>query len=110
MASTGRVMNLLDTPIAIRPGTTALPTGQVSGEVVFENVSFGYYARQPILNNLSLKIPAGKTTAIVGSTGAGKSTLVKLLLRFYEVNAGQITLDGLDVQSLELQELRRAIG
>ncbi|MEL6555409.1 MAG: ABC transporter ATP-binding protein [Cyanobacteria bacterium J06621_11] len=110
MASTQRVMNLLDTPIAIRPGTTVLPTGHVSGEVVFENVSFGYYERQPILKNLSLKIPAGKTTAIVGSTGSGKSTLVKLLLRFYEVNAGQITLDGLDLQSLELQDLRRAIG
>ena len=110
MASTHRVLNLLDTPIAIRPGTTALPTAQVSGEVIFENVSFGYYERQPILKNLSLKIPAGKTTAIVGSTGSGKSTLVKLLLRFYEVNAGQIFLDGLDLQSLTLKDLRKSIG
>ena len=110
MASTQRVMNLLDTPIAIRPGTTALPTGQVSGEVIFDNVSFGYHERQPILKNLSLKIPAGKTTAIVGSTGSGKSTLVKLLLRFYEVNAGQITLDGLDLQSLSMEDLRKSIG
>ncbi len=110
MASTQRVMNLLDTPIAIRPGNTPLPTVQVSGDVVFDNVSFGYHERQPILNALSLKIPAGKTTAIVGSTGSGKSTLVKLLLRFYEVNAGQITLDGLDLQSLDLRDLRKAIG
>ncbi|MEO1390671.1 MAG: ABC transporter ATP-binding protein [Cyanobacteria bacterium J06634_6] len=110
MASTQRVMNLLDTPVAIRPGTTALPTVQVSGEVVFDNVSFGYHERQPILQNLSLKIPAGKTTAIVGSTGSGKSTLVKLLLRFYEVNSGQITLDGLDLQSLDLRDLRKSIG
>lgn len=110
MASTQRVMNLLQTPIAIRPGTTALPTAQVSGEVIFENVSFSYHERQPILKNLSLKIPAGKTTAIVGSTGSGKSTLVKLLLRFYEVDAGQILLDGLDLQSLTLKDLRKSIG
>ncbi|MEL6938680.1 MAG: ABC transporter ATP-binding protein [Cyanobacteria bacterium J06598_1] len=110
MASTQRVMNLLDTPIAIRPGTAALPTVQVSGEVVFDNVSFGYHERQPIVKNLSLKVPAGKTTAIVGSTGSGKSTLVKLLLRFYEVNGGQITLDGLDLRSLDLKDLRKAIG
>ncbi len=110
MASTQRVMNLLDTPIDIRPGTTPLPTLQVSGEVVFEDVSFGYHERQPILKNLSLRIPAGKTTAIVGSTGSGKSTLVKLLLRFYEVSGGQIMLDGLDLQSLKLQDLRKSIG
>ncbi|MEM8502500.1 MAG: ABC transporter ATP-binding protein [Cyanobacteria bacterium P01_D01_bin.1] len=110
MASTQRVMNLLNTPVAIRPGTTALPTVQVSGEVIFDNVSFGYHERQPVLKDLSLKIPAGKTTAIVGSTGSGKSTLVKLLLRFYEVNAGQILLDGLDLQSLTLRDLRKSIG
>jgi len=110
MASTQRVMNLLNTPIAIRPGNTPLPTTQVSGEISFENVSFAYHERQPILNNLSLRIPAGKTTAIVGSTGSGKSTLVKLLLRFYEVSGGQITLDGLDLQSLELRDLRKSIG
>ncbi len=110
MASTGRVMNLLDTPIAIRTGSVALPASQVSGDIVFENVTFGYQSRQPILKNLSLKMPAGKTTAIVGSTGSGKSTLVKLLLRFYEVNSGRITLDGLDLQSLQLQDLRKSIG
>ena len=110
IASTRRVMNLLDTPVAIRPGTTALPAAQVSGDVVFEKVSFGYQDRQPIINRLSLKIPAGKTTAIVGATGSGKSTLVKLLLRFYEVDAGQIKLDGLDIQALTLRDLRRAIG
>ncbi|MEL6160924.1 MAG: ABC transporter ATP-binding protein [Cyanobacteria bacterium J06627_32] len=110
IASTRRVMNLLDTPVAIRPGTTALPAAQVSGEVAFEDVSFGYQDRQPIINRLSLKIPAGKTTAIVGATGSGKSTLVKLLLRFYEVDSGQISLDGLDIQALTLKDLRKAIG
>ncbi len=110
MASTRRVMNLLDTPIAIRTGSVALPISQVSGDIVFDNVTFGYQDRQPILTNLSLKIPAGKTIAIVGATGSGKSTLIKLLLRFYEVNSGYITLDSLDLQSLDLRDLRRAIG
>ncbi len=110
MASTQRVMNLLDTPVAIRPGDVALPATQVSGEIVFDNVTFGYQDRLPVLKNLSLRLPAGKTTAIVGATGSGKSTLVKLLLRFYEVNSGYITLDGLDLQSLDLKDLRRAIG
>lgn len=110
MASTRRVLNLLDTPIAIRTGSVALPTSQVSGDIVFDNVTFGYHDRQPILKNLSLKIPAGKTIAIVGATGSGKSTLIKLLLRFYEVSSGYITLDGLDLQSLDLRDLRRAIG
>ena len=110
MASTQRVMGLLDTPVAIRPGDVALPATQVSGDIVFDNVTFGYRDRLPILKNLSLRLPAGKTTAIVGATGSGKSTLVKLLLRFYEVNSGYITLDGLDLQSLDLRDLRRAIG
>ena len=110
MASTARVMNLLDTPAAIRAGDTRLPPAQISGEISFDNVTFGYQDRQPILKDLSLRIPAGKTTAIVGATGSGKSTLVKLLLRFYEVNAGYVTLDGLDLQSLDLRDLRSAIG
>lgn len=110
MASTARVMNLLDTPVAIRPGEVSLPTTQVSGDIVFDGVTFGYRDRLPILKDLSLRIPAGKTTAIVGATGSGKSTLVKLLLRFYEVNSGYISLDGLDLQSIDLRDLRRAIG
>ena len=110
MASTTRVMNLLDTPVAIRPGDVKLPAMQVSGEINFDGVTFSYQDRQPILKSLSLRIPAGKTTAIVGATGSGKSTLVKLLLRFYEVDSGYITLDGLDLQSLDLRDLRRAIG
>ena len=110
MASTQRVMNLLNTPVTIPTGSVAIPATQVSGDIVFENVTFGYSDRHPILKDLSLRIPAGKTTAIVGATGSGKSTLVKLLLRFYEVNSGQITLDGLDLRSLNLKDLRRAIG
>jgi len=110
MASTNRVMNLLDTPITIHPGDLALPVDKVRGEIKFNNVTFAYKDRQPVIKNLSLEIPAGKTIAIVGSTGSGKSTLVKLLLRFYEINSGTITLDNINLQNINLQDLRRCIG
>ncbi|MBD2356441.1 ABC transporter ATP-binding protein [Tolypothrix sp. FACHB-123] len=110
MASTNRVMDLLDTPVAIHPGNMALPVETVRGEVEFKNVTFAYKDRLPVIKNLSLQIPAGQTIAIVGSTGSGKSTLVKLLLRLYEIKTGNITLDGIDLQDLNLRDLRRCIG
>lgn len=110
MASTTRVMNLLDTPIEMHPGDIPLPMDKVRGEVVLQDVTFAYHGRNRVIENLSLHIPAGKTIAIVGSTGSGKSTLVKLLLRLYEVHSGTITLDGIEIHKLQLQDLRRAIG
>ena len=110
MASTTRVMNLLDTPIEMHPGDIPLPVTQVRGELEFKDVSFAYQGRTAVIENLSLHIPAGKTIAIVGSTGSGKSTLVKLLLRLYEVHSGTITLDGIEIHKLQLRDLRRAIG
>ncbi|AFZ11728.1 Xenobiotic-transporting ATPase [Crinalium epipsammum PCC 9333] len=108
MASTNRVFNLLDTPITIHSGHLSLPS--VRGEVELNNVTFAYKGRDTVIKNLSLYIPAGKTIAIVGSTGSGKSTLVKLLLRLYEIEQGTITVDGVNIQDLRLQDLRRAIG
>jgi len=87
-------MNLLDTPIAIHTGHIPLPVRSV--RVGTTGCHLAYNGRIPVIQNLSLHIPAGKTIAIVGSTGSGKSTLVKLLLRLYEVQAGTITLDGID--------------
>ncbi len=120
MASTNRVMNLLDTPISIHSGRVRLgtihlpeisqPILAVRGELELRNVSFGYYDRLPVIQDLSLHIPAGKTTAIVGSTGSGKSTLVKLLLRLYDIQSGSIRLDGVELRELKLDDLRRAIG
>ncbi|WP_299414579.1 ABC transporter ATP-binding protein [Acaryochloris sp. IP29b_bin.148] len=110
MASIQRVMALLDTPIQIHPGHLNLPVHQVQGEVQFKDVSFEYYPGLPIIHNVSLTIPAGETIAIVGSTGSGKSTLVKLLLRFYEAHTGDITLDGVGIETLQLKDLRQAIG
>lgn len=110
MASTARVMDLLDTPITIHSGNIALPVESVKGEIEFQNITFSYNERQPVMENLSLTIPQGTTTAIVGTTGSGKSTLIKLLLRFYELKRGKITLDGLDLQDIIIYDLRKAIG
>jgi ATP-binding cassette subfamily B protein len=110
MASTTRVMNLLDTPILMHSGDISLPLEKVRGELTLNNVTFAYNGRHPAIQNLSLHVPAGKTIAIVGATGSGKSTVVKLLLRLYEVQSGSITLDGVELHELRLQDLRRAIG
>jgi ATP-binding cassette subfamily B protein len=108
MASINRVMNLLDTPIAIPTGYTRLKN--LRGDVEFQDVTFAYAGRSNALEHLSLRVPAGQTIGIVGSTGSGKSTLVKLLLRFYEVQQGKILLDGIDLRDLELRSLRQNIG
>lgn len=110
MASINRVMNLLDTPIAIPTGERPFPTHQVKGEVEIRNITFAYRDRTPALSNLSLHLPAGQTIGIVGVTGSGKSTLVKLLLRFYEIQQGQILIDGVDIREMQLRDLRRCIG
>ncbi len=108
MASTNRVMDLLNTPIAIDSGHLALP--QVHGEIELKDVTFAYPDRANVVEQLSLKIPAGQTIAIVGATGSGKSTLVKLLLRLYEIQLGVITLDGINIRDLHLADLRKSIG
>jgi ATP-binding cassette, subfamily B, bacterial len=112
MASTNRVMNLLDTPIDIPSGHISLKDRQapIQGEIELKDVSFAYKGRATVVQNLSLRIPAGKTTAIVGATGSGKSTLVKLLMRLYEIESGTITLDGVDIRELQLRDLRSCIG
>ncbi len=108
MASTHRVLDLLDTPVAIDSGHLTLPS--VRGEIELKEVTFAYPDRDTTIDNLSLTIPAGRTIAIVGATGSGKSTLVKLLLRLYEINSGTITLDGINIRDLHLANLRQAIG
>ena len=110
MASTNRVMNLLDTPIEMHPGNIPLSVEQVQGHLQLRDVTFAYKERNPVIDNLSLDIPAGKTIAIVGSTGSGKSTLVKLLLRLYEVQKGTITLDSIELRELKMKDLRSCIG
>ncbi|MFA6901465.1 MAG: ABC transporter ATP-binding protein [Gallionellaceae bacterium] len=111
MASIQRVMDLLHTPIAIPYEGKHLALGSVRGELAFEQVKFVYADNETAaIDNISLRIAAGESVAFVGSTGGGKSTLIKLLLRFYEPQQGQIKLDGQNIGELNLQDLRRAIG
>jgi ATP-binding cassette, subfamily B, bacterial len=110
MASVRRVMGLLDTPIAIPQGGQSLPLRTVRGKVQFDDITFAYNGRNPVLKHLSLTVPTGATIGIVGATGSGKSTLVKLLLRFYEVQSGRILIDDIDIRELNLFDLRQCIG
>ena len=110
MASTHRILDLLQTRPAIVDGSGLLAASRINGEVIFEDVSFSYERRMATLNHLSLTVPAGQTIALVGATGSGKSTIVKLLLRFYEIQQGRILLDGHDIRELRLHDLRKAIG
>ncbi len=110
MASTTRIFDLLDIQPQITDGGTALPVESVRGDVALENVEIAYSNGQEVIRGLSLNIPAGDTAAIVGATGAGKSTVIKLLLRFYDVQKGRVTLDGRDLRTFNLNDLRGAIG
>ena len=110
IASINRIMDLLDTQAALDDGTIDFPPDEVSGEILLEDTRFAYKSGEPVIRGLSLHIPAGETAAIVGATGAGKSTIVKLLLRFYDVTGGCVMLDGLDVRDLKTEDLRQSIG
>ncbi len=110
MASTNRVLDLIDTPIRIKTGKVKLDPSQIEGNITFKNINFAYEDRPPILENFSLSIKAGKKIGIVGTTGSGKSTLVKLLLRLYEINKGIIEIDENSIDSLDLNSLRRCIA
>jgi ATP-binding cassette subfamily B protein len=109
MASVRRLMDLLAVRPAIVPGTTTLAE-PVRGEVDFDDVRFAYASGEEVLRGLDLHVPASETHAIVGSTGAGKSTIVKLLLRLYDPTAGAIRLDGTDVRELTFASLRGSMG
>jgi ATP-binding cassette subfamily B protein len=110
MASTHRVLNLLNTPIAIPSGNRSLDPERVAGHIVFRDVTFAYGGRSPLLRHFDLEIPAGCTVGIVGATGSGKSTIVKLLLRLYSIQSGEIALDGVPIDTLRLADLRRSMA
>ncbi|MEB3335390.1 MAG: ABC transporter ATP-binding protein [Cyanobacteriota bacterium] len=110
MASTHRVLNLIDTPIAIPSGDQPLDPARVAGHSRFRDDTFAYAGRPPLLRHFDLEIPAGCTVGIVGATGSGKSTIVKLLLRLYSIQGGEISLDGHPLETLRLADLRRAIA
>lgn len=110
VASAERVFELLDADEQSPDAEDAVRPEHVRGEVAFEQVSFRYDMDKPLIEDLSLTVRPGQTVAIVGPTGAGKTTMVNLLMRFYEVNSGRITLDGIDVAGMSREELRSHIG
>lgn len=112
LASAERVFEFLDAPeqSADEPAEAALPGTQPAGRVEFEHVSFSYHPERPLITDLSLVAEPGRTVAIVGPTGAGKTTLVNLIMRFYGLDEGRITLDGLDIAKIPRSQLRSNIG
>jgi ATP-binding cassette, subfamily B, bacterial len=110
MASGARIFELLDVQPEILDTPASVPAPRLKGEIIFDHVSFHYEPGIEVLHEINLRVPAGATTALVGPTGAGKSTIVNLIARFYDVNAGQIMIDGLDLRSLEIRSYRRQLG
>lgn len=105
-----KMFGLLKEEVEIADTVDANPLKLVGGEVRFENISFGYDPRRPILKNFSFTLPAGKSIAFVGQSGAGKSTVSRLLYRFYDVDSGVISIDGQDIREVTQASLREAIG
>jgi ATP-binding cassette, subfamily B, bacterial len=114
LAGARRVFDVLDAPIEIQSPVRAIALGgpgrAVTGTVRFENVHFSYPSAEPALVDVSFEVPAGSCLAILGATGAGKTSLLSLIPRFYDVSAGRVSIDGIDVRELELDALRRSIG
>ena len=110
MASSRRVLDLIDTPVQIRSGSSPFPPERVRGAISYEHVDFGYRNRNLLLKDFCLQINAGATVGIVGATGSGKSTLMKLLLRLYPLREGRICIDGQSINALNLNDLRRSIA
>jgi ATP-binding cassette subfamily B protein len=110
MASTSRILDLLDTRLTLVSGAVRLPKAAVRGELNFDGLTFAYPGRDTTLEDVQIHVPAGHTVAIVGPTGSGKSTLIRLLLRFYDPSVGCVKVDGVDVKTLDLTDLRQAVG
>ena len=119
MASSERIFTLLDTPVQVQQGESAttrtslpapLAPGAALGAIAFEHVTFSYVDGEPVLRDVSFRVERGQRVAIVGATGAGKSTIASLLLRFYDVQEGRITIDGVDIREMNLASLRARFG
>ncbi len=110
LAGAERVFEIIDTPSEIDDAPEAAPPDKAQGHVTFENVQFSYTPEKPIIKNMTLEAKPGETVALVGPTGAGKTTLVNLLTRFYEIDAGRISIDGTDIRQIKKDDLRRELG
>lgn len=110
LSGSKRVLELLDAPSTVAEPQTPTPWDDVRGEVVFDQVSFGYDRNQPVLQDISFRIKPGEMIGIVGRSGSGKTTMVNLLSRFYDVQEGSIRIDGIDVRQLSASQLREHLG
>jgi len=110
LAGAERVFEIMDTPSEVDDAPNAVPLESLRGDVRFEHVKFGYRPDTPIIKDMSLEAKAGEIIALVGPTGAGKTTIINLLTRFYEINSGKITIDGKDICDIKKADLRRKLG
>jgi ATP-binding cassette subfamily B protein len=110
IAAAERIFDILDIDPDITSLDSAVKMPKIKGHVEFKNVTFGYEADAPILNNVSFKVSPGETIALVGPTGAGKTTIVNLISRFYDTQSGEVLIDGKDVKNVDLESLRAQMG
>ena len=110
LAGSERVFEVFDTPAETEDAGDAQPLNQVKGHIEFRDVEFAYQSGQPVIRKMSLEANPGETIALVGPTGAGKTTLINLLMRFYDVDSGNILVDGSDIRHLQRDDLRRQLG
>ncbi len=110
MASSERIFRLMDTPVTITSPADAFDPAAVRGDIEFDDVRFAYKEGEPVLKGVSFRVRPGETLAVVGHTGAGKSTLASLLLRFYDIDSGAVRVDGVDVREWDLSRLRRSVA
>jgi len=110
IASGERIFEILDTQADVRDKPGAKPIGEIEGRVTFENVSFAYDGVNMVLKNINLDVSPGETVAILGGTGSGKTTLINLIPRFYDVTEGRVLIDGVDIRDVTIESLRRQIG
>ena len=110
IASYQRFEQLMEVAPEIKDGDNAIDAGVLKGDIAFENITFAYDGKEPVIKNFSLEIKAGESVAFVGGTGVGKSTICSLLPRFYELQSGRITIDGRDIKEFTLNSLRRNVG
>ncbi|RLI06776.1 ABC transporter ATP-binding protein, partial [Candidatus Bathyarchaeota archaeon] len=110
MAAAERVFELIDAVPEVKDKPNAIRLPSIRGHVVFENVSFGYDKKKLVLKNFNLEVKPGETVALLGPTGSGKSTVIRLIPRFYDVTSGRILIDGYDIRDVKIEDLRKHIG
>ncbi len=112
MATTGanRVRDVMEEPIAIKESKNPIVLNEIHNNVELKNINFEYISNEPVLKNVSLKVEKGKMVALVGPTGSGKTTIMNLLNRFYDVDSGEIVFDGINIKDLKMSNLRRSVG